>query len=228
MRPRTARASARLSSRPRPGRARSGRSSPFSGSRKPSKSSARCARGRGTTRGGAASAPRRARALERRARSGPRAASCVRVGEAARRASSPVTPPQRVTSAWRQSTRAEQVAEVGGTYAYSPAAMSSPAAPRSRTSRSPSRSSELTGSSNHVTPHSARVALAPSASACFGVNAPFASTYSSASSPIASRAASRRVRIALRLAADLHLHARDAVGDPAAELLAQPVERVRA
>ena len=56
-------------------------------------------------------------------------------------------------------------------------------------------------------------------SASLAVNAPLASTYSSAS-PTAARAASRRAESRVRLPAELHLHARNPLRDAAAELLA--------
>src|SRR5207244_13277865 len=60
----------------------------------------------------------------------------------------------RDTSAWRQSTApaAHIRSKYGRSYPYSPAATSTSA--RSRISRSPSRSSDETGSSNQVTPSS--------------------------------------------------------------------------
>src|SRR5438477_545056 len=67
-------------------------------------------------------------------------------------ASSPVTPPQRVASACRQSTAPIRSRKSAGVQAYSPAATSMPAGADARTSRSPSTLRELTGSSNHVTP----------------------------------------------------------------------------
>jgi hypothetical protein len=71
--------------------------------------------------------------------------------------------------------------------------MSMPSGARSRTARSPFRSSLLTGSSNHRTANSeARAAIA---SACREANAPFASMNRPAF-PIASRAA--RIRAGSR------------------------------
>ena len=65
-----------------------------------------------------------------------------------------------------------------------------PAGARSRIRRRPSRSSEVTGSSNHVTPRS--VNFFAISSACLREYAPLASTYSEASVPIDSRAAFTR------------------------------------
>ncbi len=78
-------------------------------------------------------------------------------------------------------------------------------------------------SSRRRRPRSAR--RAPSA--CLGVNAPLASTNSSAFGPIAWRAQRTRCRVVLRVRADLHLHARDPALHPAGELLLEPADRVR-
>src|SRR5581483_10450656 len=102
--------------------------------------------------------------------------------------SRPVMPPQRVMSAWRQSTHPSRLRKSAGTYAYSPAATSSKLC--SRTSRSPAKSADDTGSSNQRTFQFWTYSCAQRI-ASLAVNAPFASTYSSAS-PIASRAASSR------------------------------------
>ena len=98
-------------------------------------------------------------------------------------------PPQRVTSACRQSTQPQQVAEVGrhvGVLAGRDVERRA-----SRTRRRPSKSAELTGSSCQVTPHS-RAKRSAQRTACLRESAPFESTYSSTSSPIAERAASSR------------------------------------
>ncbi len=86
-------------------------------------------------------------------------------------------PPQRVTSAWRQSTAlaSSRFRKSASTYAYSPAATSKPAGPFSLTSRRPSKSAEDTGSSNQDTSHSRRSRCAHS-SACCRSSAPFEST----------------------------------------------------
>ena len=96
-----------------------------------------------------------------RARSARRGRARARARERRPRAEKPVMPPQRVTSACRQSTAPEQVdGSRPGRTRTRRRRSSSPAGPRSRSRRSPSRSSEETGSSNQVTPHS-RVALGP-------------------------------------------------------------------
>src|SRR5436190_23013794 len=100
-------------------------------------------------------------------------------------------PPHRVTSACRQSTAPVHAVKSGTRNPYSPAATSSPAGPRSRTSRRPSPSSELTGSSNQHTPHSAANRSAQY-SADLRVSAPLASVNSSVPSPASLRTAVSR------------------------------------
>src|SRR6185312_3296727 len=111
-------------------------------------------------------------------------------------------------------------------YPYSPAAISIPLGARSRINRSPSRSSDDTGSSNHVTSDAANASAC--ASACLRLYAPFASTNNAAcdTGPIASRGA-HPVDVVTRMRADLHLDARNSGRDPAAELLLQPRDRIR-
>src|SRR5581483_8524594 len=166
--------SCRLSSSPFPGRERSGRSTPPSGSGTPSKSMcsirtwswkySRCRR-RSTAQNACAEIAG--------AQCAETSTSCALARPEAD--STPVMPPHRVTSACRTSTQATTFRKSAGTYAYSPAATSMPAGPRSRTRRSPSKSADETGSSNHDTFHSSAYRSAqPSAS--FAVKAPFAST----------------------------------------------------
>ena len=122
----------------------------------------------------------------------------------------PVIPPQRVTSAWRQSTAADagSGSRPGRTRTRRPLS-SSPAGPRSRIRRSPSRSSEQTGSSNHVTPQLVGVALRPGERLLAGERAVRVDVQLDV---VADRLAGgvEPRRVALGLAPDLHLHARDA------------------
>src|SRR6266540_1457344 len=143
--------SLRFTSSPEPGRERSGRITPSFGSGTPSNASdsmrswsAKCSRCRkfGTAAHGAADT------------AGAQCADTSSPYAAARAATrrNSVTPPQRVMSAWRQSTAPAWSIrpKYARSYPYSPAATSM--STRSRISRRPSRSSEETGSSNHVTP----------------------------------------------------------------------------
>ncbi|MNY11944.1 hypothetical protein D3C86_1450010 [compost metagenome] len=78
----------------------------------------------------------------------------------------PVSPMQRVASACSTSTApaSSMRRKYGGSKPYSPAVMAIPAGARSRSRRSPSRSSDETGSSNHVTRSSAKASAKARAS----------------------------------------------------------------
>src|SRR5579884_1023678 len=180
-------ASARFSSRPLPAREKSGRRAPPAGERTPSNSIdsmrtwswkySRCRR---------RSTPHSACAESCGAQWPETSRPCADASPFTRRR--PVMPPQRVTSACRQSTQPTRLRKSARTYAYSPAATSSVAC--SRTSLRPSKSADETGSSNQRTFQSETYRLAQR-TASFAGKAPFASTYSSAS-PIAARTTSSR------------------------------------
>ena len=122
-----------------------GRRPPARGRRR--RASPRPGRGRGSTRGAAAARRRRRHASRSRARSGRRRRSSAR-SRGRRRERRPVIPPQRVTSAWRQSTQPTRFAEVGRDVGVLAGRDLQPGRPASRIRRKPSRSSEETGSSN--------------------------------------------------------------------------------
>ena len=97
-----------------------------------------------------------------------------------------------------------------------------PAGARSRISRSPSRSSEQTGSSNQRTSKRSANSRA-NQSACLRESAPFASTKSSVSSPIASRATRTRSRSRSGSRPTFIFTRGMPCADPAAELLREPL-----
>ncbi len=96
--------------------------------------------------------------------------------------------------------------EVRQSYPYSPAAMSIPAGTRSRISRRPSRSSDVTGSSNQLTSNSVNFS-AMRALVCANTRH-WHPRYNSTSGPIASRAALPE-HVVCRVAANLHLYGFD-------------------
>ena len=142
----------------------------------------------------------------------PRQRQCVRRARSPRRASNPLMPPQRVTSAWRQSTRAEQVPEVGRHVCVLAGRDARAARARARSrARRGRRSSPAPRTTSR--PTRARTA-SPSASACFGRER--AVRVDVQLGVVADRLAGgvETLRIAPRLAAELHLHARDAAPRP--------------
>ena len=219
-------ASARRSSTPSPGRSGSGRTAPPSGSRKPS-NSIRSMRtwswnhSRWRSFGTAASAwvwmvgaewPERssswASATRGRREQAGDAAAARRVGL------------QAVDGA--DETDGSRPASLRTRRRRCPC----PAGARSRSRRSPSRSSELTGSSNQVDAELGE----PLGEAQRLLHGQGAVRVDEQLGFVADRLAGGAdpLQVGARLAADLHLHPRDALVDPAAELLAQLAQRVRA